>query len=198
MINTVELDLPEVNVREVERYLGIKRSSNEVNELISRAGELIAPHIKTAAVYRLFDISIDGDECDLGFARTRSHSLAKNLKGCEKIILVCATAGLEIDRLIKRYEATSPALSHAISALGSERIEALMDSFCQFAREKYGSIKPRFSAGYGDFDIAHQRDIFAALAPHRTLGIALTDSLLMSPSKSVSAIIGICRENNEE
>lgn len=198
MINIIELPLPEVNTREVERYLGIKASTSEVSALIARAQELIAPYIKTTAVYRTFDISIDGDECDLGFARVRSHSLARNLLGCSAVILVCATVGLEIDRLIKRYEVISPSLSHAISALGSERVEALMDSFCCLASERFGKIKPRFSAGYGDFELVHQRDIFTALEPHRTIGVTLTDSLLMSPSKSVSAIIGICRDIEEE
>ena len=49
----------------------------------------------------------------------------------------------------------------------------------------------RFSPGYGDLPLDVQRPLFAALDVPRKIGVSLTDSLLMAPSKSVSAIIGI-------
>ena len=51
--------------------------------------------------------------------------------------------------------------------------------------------RPRFSAGYGDFELSAQTEIFHALDCQRKIGLTLNDSLLMSPSKSVTAIIGI-------
>lgn len=51
--------------------------------------------------------------------------------------------------------------------------------------------RPRFSPGYGDLPINMQKDIFAALDCPRKIGLSLNESLLMSPSKSVTAIIGV-------
>ena len=50
---------------------------------------------------------------------------------------------------------------------------------------------PRFSAGYGDFSLEFQRNICDALDCQRKIGITLQESLIMLPTKSVTAIIGI-------
>ena len=52
-------------------------------------------------------------------------------------------------------------------------------------------LRPRFSPGYGDLKLEHQKDWFRLLDISRQIGIELTDSLLMVPTKSVTAIIGI-------
>ena len=54
-------------------------------------------------------------------------------------------------------------------------------------------LSARFSAGYGDVPLELQRDIFALLDCPRRIGLTLNESLLMSPSKSVTAIVGISR-----
>ena len=54
--------------------------------------------------------------------------------------------------------------------------------------------RPRFSAGYGDLPLGVQREIFAALDCPKHIGLTLNDSLLMSPTKSVTAIVGISGE----
>ena len=76
-------------------------------------------------------------------------------------------------------------------ALATERIEALCDVFCEDIEKEYGKTRPRFSAGYGDLPLELQREIFSVLDCPKSIGLTLTDSLLMSPSKSVTAIVGI-------
>ena len=54
---------------------------------------------------------------------------------------------------------------------------------------------PRFSPGYGDLSLDTQKKLLSALDSQRKIGITLTESLLMLPTKSVSAIIGLeCRK----
>ena len=43
----------------------------------------------------------------------------------------------------------------------------------------------------GDVPLAVQRDIFSVLDCPRQIGLSLNDSLLMSPSKSVTAFVGL-------
>ena len=52
-------------------------------------------------------------------------------------------------------------------------------------------IKPRFSPGYGDVPLEIQKDIVMLLDCAKRIGVSLNDSLLMSPSKSVTAFIGL-------
>ena len=59
-------------------------------------------------------------------------------------------------------------------------------------------LKPRFSPGYGDLPLEMQRDIFRVLDCSRKIGLTLNESLLMSPSKSVTAIVGIGGEEYQK
>jgi cobalamin-dependent methionine synthase I len=74
-----------------------------------------------------------------------------------------------------------------MQAVGTERIEALCDSFCA----EFENARPRFSPGYGDLKRAAQQVIFEQLDCARQIGLTLNDSLVMSPSKAVTAIVGL-------
>ena len=77
-------------------------------------------------------------------------------------------------------------------SIGAERIETLCDAFCKDISSELGvTLKPRFSAGYGDLPLEAQKDIFRVLDCSKKIGLTLNDSLLMSPTKSVTAIVGI-------
>lgn len=192
MINvfTRTFSLPEIDRAEAMRYAGI-RNSSLINE------ELIQKFDKTAAlldgklVARVCFCEIDVKDCDF----CGSFDIKKNLRNSQSVILFAATVGIEIDRLIARYEVLSPATSLLLDAIGSERVEALCDEFCADMKEKKGaegySLRPRFSAGYGDLPIEFQKTIFALLDPPSRIGVTLNDSYLMTPRKSVTAIIGV-------
>lgn len=148
--------------------------------------------------WRSFPVARDGAALDLGFARTESAALGRNLEGCDEVVLFAATVGIGIDRLIARYRRVSPARSLMLQAVGAERVEALCDAFCaeiaERARREGRFPRPRFSPGYGDLPLELQRDVVVALDCARRIGVTLNESLLMSPSKSVTAIVGIGRE----
>ena len=192
---TREYSAPQINRREILRYMGCKDSSDELEALIDRAIELCEGRLSYKVCYSEFPLEITNDTCNLGFAEVSSHDLAKCLAGCEKTVIFAATVGLEIGRLILRYGRLEPSLALCIGALGAERIEALCDAFCDEMKEKLAAegkkMRPRFSAGYGDLPLSLQKDIFASLECEKRIGLTLNDSLLMSPTNSVTAIIGI-------
>ena len=65
--------------------------------------------------------------------------------------------------------------------------------FCRDAEREYGKVTRRFSPGYGDLSLDLQKTVFELLNPEKHIGITLTDGMLMTPMKSVSAFIGIKR-----
>ena len=142
-----------------------------------------------------------GEELDLTFARTKSVSLRDHLAGCEEVLLLGATVGLELDRLINRYSRVAPAKALMLQAIGAERIEALCDSYCdqlaQQEEQRGRYLRSRFSPGYGDLPLAMQRELFRVLDCPGKIGLTLNDSMMMSPSKSVTALIGIGEERVE-
>ena len=52
-------------------------------------------------------------------------------------------------------------------------------------------LTDRFSPGYGDLPLCIQPEVCAALDAGRRVGIHVSDSFLMNPMKSVTAVIGI-------
>ena len=174
--------------REVLRYAGCKEATDDVLALLDECIKEAAGKISFKVCYRRFDIKVRDGVCDFGDCCFISADLAKNLAGCNEAVIFAATVGAEFDRLIAKYSRLSPAKALMLEALGNERIEALCDAFCSEIGSK---TKPRYSAGYGDLAIDGQRDIFNLLDCQRKIGLTLNDSLLMSPSKSVTAIVGI-------
>ena len=182
--------LPSINRREVLRYAGIRSSSGETAELFSRLDEAIAL-MGDVLNPRVCFCELDIRDCDFG----SSLDIKKNLRDSHSVIFFASTLGIELDRLIFKYSVLSPVTALLLEALGNERIEALCDLFCEDMRQikfKMGeSLRPRFSAGYGDLPLEYQRRIFDLLDPPTHIGLTLNDSYLMSPSKSVTALIGV-------
>ena len=134
------------------------------------------------------NIVLYDDGCDLGFGRITAKNLRKNLDGCTEAYVFGATLGFGVDRLLKTAALRSQTDHFITDALASTAIEALCD-LAQAALPE--PTKPRFSAGYGDFDIKNQRPILNFINAQKELGINLSDSFLMNPTKSVTAIMGI-------
>lgn len=189
-----------IDKSEVLRYLGYKKHNlsdvpSFIDECIGEIGEALA----CSACYDTFGISKCGDSLNLGFTTTNSSALMKNLCGCEQIIAFVATIGIETDRIIGKYSLISPSHAVAAQAAGAAAAEAWCDLLCEkFAKrfKKNGLyLRPRFSPGYGDFSIDSQRDIINSLDSFRKIGVSLTDGMMLLPSKSVSAVIGISDKN---
>lgn len=186
---------PSFNKKEILRYAGVRENVPELAELVQECMQEIENKLIYKVCFREFPIKDEQMYLDLDFLKTDSADLRKNLNGCSCIVLFAATVGIELDRLIAKYSRISPAKALLLQAIGAERIESLCDIFNGEIRkqaEKVGLFtRPRFSPGYGDLPIETQKEIFSVLDCPRKIGLSLNDSLLMSPSKSVTALIGI-------
>lgn len=204
MIQIEKCTSDEINIdkTEVLRYLGYNGQSAPlaVCDAIERCMAEILPKLSYRACFDRFLVTeIPNGNLSLSFIETNSKNLAKNLKDCNEVILFTATVGIELDRIMQKYSALSPLNATISQAIGTAAIEKWCDVLCErFAvRERdYGNfLRPRFSPGYGDFPLETQKRIFEVLDCNRKIGVTLTDSLLMMPSKSVSAIIGVSKNN---
>lgn len=186
----------ELSQREILHYLGCRGEPDaQLSALIAECTAEFMPAVSYKTCFRRLPIKADGDMLDLGFAAVKSKNLSKNLHGCSEVILIAATCGTGVDRLIQRYTAVSPAKALIFQAFGAAAIEGFMDFLNLRFKDEFKDenlfLRPRFSPGYGDFDLSHQRDIIRFLDTPRKIGLSLTESLLMTPTKSVTAIIGV-------
>lgn len=187
-----KVKLNTINADNVLRYMGIKPSAaDEVlrDKVMSQALPFLEK-IDGKVCYEVFDIVRD-DSLYIGGIQLCSDSLQKHLEGCDRAVVMAATIGTEADRIRQRAAVASQLDELIYDALGTEAIEAVCDDLCERLELDYGCITKRFSPGYGDLSLEYQKDILMLLQADKKTGVGLTDSLLMTPTKSVTAFVGI-------
>ncbi len=186
-----------MDYNEIFRYLGYQNNTPEdhVKAQIEAVTEEVFSALNCYACLSICDISVTDDTVDLGVFSAPSRHLAKTLSGCRQAVLFCATIGAGVDRIIAKYSQIAPSSAVIAQAAGAAAIEGFCDVLCQRILERQPNknclLRPRFSPGYGDFPLAYQKEIFRVLSCTKRIGVSLTESLMMTPTKSVSAIVGI-------
>ncbi len=189
-------ELMQMNEREVWRYAGYfgQEKDDSLKEMLQEVWEEAQPALSYHICYLHLPLEWKEGLPDLPLSVT-SRNLATCLEGCSEVILFAGTIGMKYDHLITRYQRLSPTKALFFQALGAERIEALCNTFCdaiEAENTERDLIKtPRFSPGFGDLPLEVQRDFFRVLDISHKIGISLGDTLLMTPSKSVTAIFGL-------
>ena len=184
--------------KEVRRYMGLRGPvdiSPDTDAMIKKAINALEKDCSPKHVSRAFPVTVEGNEVRFADVVIESRSLARNLAGCTQCVLFAATAGPFCDMLVKRASVTSSAYASCCQAAGAAAIEAYCDLINDKIKDEYEAkglfARLRFSPGYGDLPLENQKDWFRLLDITRNTGIELTGSLLMVPTKSVTAIIGL-------
>ncbi len=131
----------------------------------------------------------------LGGFPVDSPALAAHLAGCEEAYLFAATLGAGVDRMMARCAKLDVAVAFALQAVAASALECYADDACAALAEECAReglfLRPRFSPGYNGFSVAHQADILRTLQADRRLGLSETDSHMLTPLKSITAVIGL-------
>lgn len=192
MVITKSFGALPISKKEILRYAGCGEANAETLSLLEECLKETGDRLSLKVCYTTLPVKMEGSAVDCSLFAVHSKDLAKNLAGCRRVVVFCATIGMEFDRLIARYSHLSPAKALMLQAIGTERVEALCDAFCRTLESESGiSCRPRFSCGYGDLDIETQKKIFSLLQCQKHIGVYLNGSLLMTPTKSVTAFVGV-------
>ena len=190
----------EINRREVRRYLGY--GNQEADERVNQMIEDCICQLKEVAcprtVYQVYPLKHQGN-CwmDLTAFSVQSVHLSRNLRGCEEVILFAATLGIQVDQLIRKRSKAGISQAVVMQAVAAAMIEAYCDKWQETLRASFQRqgkyLRPRFSPGYGDFPLKYQVPFLQALDCPKTIGLTVTDTLILVPSKSVTAVMGISK-----
>ena len=126
---------------------------------------------------------------DFGFMKVDSRSLAKNLSGCREAFVFAVTLGQKVDRLLSRLSKESVTEHFFADAVASALAQAAFDAVERIIKENR-LCKPSFSPGYGDVPLEIQPEILKVCGAEQ-IGISLSPEHLMTPQKSITAIMGI-------
>ena len=204
MVTEMEL-MPER--REILRYLGYRGAAPDeemlqiIDTCVSDLNEVIAPRF----VYEMFPLAIEENvgagernaETQLCFAgiRVSSKDLLANLKNCSGIYLMAVTLGPGPDMLIRRAGVGRMSRAVVYQAAAAAMTEVWCDEINERIRQEAAReglyTRPRYSPGYGDLPLSLQKDISRILNMPKEIGVSLTETMLMVPSKSVTALIGV-------
>ena len=174
------------------RYLRARPDDKEAQLLLDTVYLKLRNEVQARHVLQKHRVAVDATGVTLeSGTRFNSRDLAAHLKGCEEALLLGATLGSRVDAAIRRLALGSVAEGAAAQAVAA----ALIESYCDEVQARFdtGGLaqRPRFSPGYGDWDLAEQRLIFPVLNCAKLIGLTLTEGCMMAPSKSVTAVIGL-------
>ena len=112
-----------------------------------------------------------------------------------------ATLGSRVDIALRRMALTSVAEAGAGQAVAAALIETYCDDCCAELQKQLPEgkkLKWRFSPGYGDWALEEQKILFPVLDCAHTIGLTLTESCMMAPVKSVTAVMAITEDDEED
>lgn len=179
----------ELDVQALQKHLHIRPASSsgrELERLLDEARRLARPR----ALYRIAYISERGEDwVDIEGRRFNSRVLRVNLESAHRVFATLATCGLEmqewadgIDDLLLRFWAET--IKEAALYCAVRALEADIDQRYQPGKTAYmspGSLK--------DWPIEQQQVLFDLYETRQAeIGVRLTGSMLMIPTKTVSGM----------
>ncbi len=184
-----------IPVEDAIRYMGAGKGNDEIRRMTEETAKELEKAIRPRWTWRVFHTEQRENGVYLAEAgETLSGRLAKNmLAECGTAVLLVCTLGAEFDAMRRAREARDMARAVVLDACGSAWVEA----GCDAAEEEIAARFPdmyrtdRFSAGYGDLPLDSQDWILRATDAPRRLGVTANASHLLTPDKSVTAIIGL-------
>ena len=188
----------DIRTKEAVRYLGYGKNAVDDKTLQEIGNSFL--ELENLAdkkfIYRIFELSLkDENELKIGNVEICSRNLRTNLTDCKQVVLFSATLGTEVDRLIRKTQVVDMSKAVVMQACAATLLEEycdeLQNEIAEQLQQQGKYIRPRFSPGYGDFSILHQKDMLDMLDAPKRIGVTMTDSYMLTPTKSVTAVIGI-------
>ncbi len=193
----IQVKLEYLDKKEALRYLGYGSSTpdDSIIGMMDECEKALLSVIKPCCIYHVFDIEpVSGGVAVCGTSLVlKGDSIKEHLAGCCKAVMMAATLSAHADRVIRRYEATD--MTHAVMAdfLASAAVEQVCDTAENAIGDEFSSYYRtwRFSPGYGDLPLDIQGSFLDVLQAQKRIGLNATESNILTPRKSVTAVIGL-------
>ena len=179
------------------RFMGVPKESRsgEMAERVYRTFELLEGFIRPRRVWGRFSVTADDRGIRMAEAvRIESRSLARLMAHSRECWAMAVTLGPEVDSRILLAQKRDMLDGVALDTCASVRADTLCNEVEEeILRELREGEHPtmRFSPGYGDAPLSASADLIALLDATRRIGLSMTRSYMMTPIKSITALIGI-------
>lgn len=187
--------LGELDLDEVLRYMGTppSQAGPELRALAEECGRAVCAAARPRWAWRAFGIAEEADGVRLSCGLLLpGQDLKRHLRGCGRAAVFCATLSAQVDALIRRWESGDMLRALALDCSAAAAVEQMCD---QIELELQGhfpgcSFPFRYSPGYGDLPLELQNPLLDLLDAPRRVGLCASASHILTPRKSVTAILG--------
>ena len=197
----MEARLTNIDRGEMLRYLLWHGGAipEEIDAALRRGEERLRRAASPRAVWRVFDYR-PGEALSGTDFIPAGEELRAFLEGCDQVILLAATLGAGPELKLRQLRARDMSEALILDAAGSAAIENVCDNLCDDLAAAFAPryLTDRFSPGYGDFPLSQQPYFFRLLDMERRLGVSLSESGLMIPQKTVTAVVGVSDRPREK
>lgn len=176
-----------INREEVLRYLGgaETKPDSSMYALLDECEKELSEAAAAKYLYKKVKLADSG--------LLLGEDIKKHLAGCEFGYAVCATLGASVDRLIRSAQISDMAKAVVLDAMASAAVESVCAQVDEIiADENKGKyLTWRFAPGYGDYPIELQQKLLTMLDAPRKIGLCASSEYLLTPSKSVTSVLGV-------
>lgn len=187
--------LKPLNLHEIRRYSGLDKYAEFPSHLLEEACTQAYLFAQPKASWQIYN-----------YDATRATILAPQpltlhapkiinyLSQAVQIAVIALTIGPKLEAQVCDYFAQDQYTSGLLlDAAGTAAVEVAADQVCDFiksqaAQQGYLAL-PRFSPGYGEWDISVQ-PLILDLANGHEIDLQVTSSCMLLPRKSITAVIG--------
>lgn len=186
----------QLNIDEALRYLGAgAQAPAALRQEMADVARQLMQTLRPRYTYRVYPLRREEHAellPDADVALT-GGTARRMLAQCDQAVLLMCTLGAQFDTLLRTQQARDMSRAVMLDACGSAWVEAGCDAAEQELKTRFPEryLTDRFSPGYGDLPLTLQPGICAALDAQRRLGVTVTESLLLNPAKTVTAVIGL-------
>lgn len=188
--------LSQLNTAEVLRYMGCppEKADGALTAQVEACAREMLSAVRPRWSWRAVSLTLEehGVRLENGLLLP-GQDLKAHLTGCDRAAVFCATLGAEADALIRRTERLDMGRALTLDCCASAAIEAVCDRIETELQEKFPgySFPFRYSPGYGDLPLEVQGPILELLDAPRRAGLCATANHLLTPRKSVTALLGV-------
>ena len=188
--------LKPLNISEIKRYSGLDQYTDFPAHLLDQActeSYILAHPQATWQIY-----NYDANTATIMGSQPlilQAPKIISYLSEAVQVAVIALTIGSKLENQVSEYfisgEYTSGLL---LDAAGTAAVEVAADQVCEFikrqvAHQGYRAL-PRFSPGYGNWDITVQ-PLILKLAHAHEINLKATDSCMLQPRKSITAVIAL-------
>lgn len=199
--------MTEIMVKEALRYMAMpyKECDDELLQKVRLTFELLERISVSRKTYKRIPIKVEDE--NVIFQNTSlsigSKDLVTLFTYSKECYIMAVTLGKEVDREITIRQKLSMLDALVLDTCASVFIDKICDDLEQelmkeLTEKEYFTM--RFSPGYGDVPLEVQSHVLEILQTNKTIGLTLTKTDMLFPTKSITAFIGISdrKENRQK